>query len=65
MAKSSIFHNVILIEPKQVESFVKAMEASEADPYKGSLEPFVLVISDKDEIIRLQEFRRKHREIEK
>ena len=33
MATSSIFHNVILNEPKQVEAFINALEASEADPY--------------------------------
>ena len=65
MATSSIFHNVILNDPKQVEAFVNAMEASLADPYKGSVEPFVSVITDKDEIRRLQELRRRHREIEK
>lgn len=60
MATSSIFHNVILNEPKQVEAFLNALEASEADPYMGSVEPLVSVISDKNEIRRLQELRRKN-----
>lgn len=33
MATSSIFHNVILRTPAQVEAFLRAAEASEADPY--------------------------------
>ena len=33
MATSSIFHNVILRTPEQVEAFIRAAEASEADPY--------------------------------
>ena len=33
MATSSIFHNVILRTPEEVEAFVKAAEASMADPY--------------------------------
>lgn len=61
MATSSIFHNVILNEPKQVEAFVKALEASEADPYIRVIEPLEAVISDKDKIRRLQELRRRHR----
>ena len=33
MATSSIFHNVILRTPEQVEAFINAAEASLADPY--------------------------------
>ena len=65
MATSSIFHNVILTDPKQVESFVNALEASIADPYRGTGEPIVSVVSGKDEIRRIQELRRKNREIQK
>ena len=34
MATSSIFHNVILRTPEQVEAFINAAEASLADPYE-------------------------------
>ncbi len=33
MAISSIYHNVILRTPEQVEAFIRAAEASLADPY--------------------------------
>ena len=33
MATSSIFHNVILREPEEIQAFVDAIEASIADPY--------------------------------
>ena len=65
MATSSIFHNVILTSPKEVESFVNALEASIADPYRRTGEPIVSVVSDKDEIRRIQELRRKNREKQK
>ena len=34
MAISSIFHNVILREPEQVEAFIRAAEASLAEPLR-------------------------------
>ena len=33
MATSSIFHNVILDTPEKVDAFIRAAEASLADPY--------------------------------
>ena len=33
MAVSSIFHNVILDTPEKVDAFIRAAEASLADPY--------------------------------
>ena len=61
MATSSIFHNVILNEPKQVEAFVNAMEASLADPYTAPYTPLSELIADKNEIIRLHELRQRNR----
>ncbi|WP_297967938.1 hypothetical protein [uncultured Anaerovibrio sp.] len=34
MATSSIFHNVVINDPKKAEAFISAIEASIADPYK-------------------------------
>ncbi len=34
MATSSIFHNVILREPEQIETFIRAAEASKANLYR-------------------------------
>lgn len=34
MATSSIFHNVIINDPKKADAFISAIEASIADPYK-------------------------------
>ena len=61
MATSNIFHNVILNEPKQVEAFVNAMEASLADPYTVPHTPLSELIADKNEIIRLHELRQRNR----
>lgn len=63
MATSSIFHNVILRTPEQVEAFIRACEASEADPYvKPAGSPTYKVTTDPEEIRRLSELRRKKRE---
>ena len=61
MATSSIFHNVILTEPKQVEAFVNAMEASLADPYIAPQIPLSELMADKSEIRRLHELRQRNR----
>ena len=63
MATSSIFHNVILREPEEIEAFIRAAEALEANPYR-KLEgaPTYKVITDPDEIRRLSELRRRSRE---
>ena len=62
MATSSIFHNVILREPEEIESFIRAAEASEADPYrKPEGAPTYKVTTDPDEIRRLWELRRQNR----
>ena len=34
MATSSIFHNVVINDPKKADAFISAIEASIADPYK-------------------------------
>lgn len=57
MATSSIFHNVILTTPKEVESFVNALEASIADPYPAPRMSLSEIMADKDEIRRLHELR--------
>lgn len=60
MATSSIFHNVILNDPKQIEDFLGALEASEADPYVGSRMSLSDVMTTKEEILRLHELRMKN-----
>ena len=35
MATSSIFHNVVINDPKKADAFISAIEASIADPYKA------------------------------
>lgn len=62
MATSSIFHNVILREPEQIEAFIRAAEASEANPYiKPAGAPTYQVTTDPNEIRRLSELRRRNR----
>ncbi len=65
MATSSIFHNVILRTPEQVEAFIRAAEASLADPYVRPEEPVTHLLTDPDEIRRLAQLRRKNREAKK
>ena len=60
MATSSIFHNVILNDPKQIEDFLGALEASEADPHIGSRMSLSDVMTTKEEILRLHELRMKN-----
>ena len=56
MAVSSIFHNVILRTPEQIEAFIRACEASEADPYvKPAGAPTYTVTTDPEEINRMWE----------
>jgi len=59
MATSSIFHNVILNDPKQVETFVNAMEASLADPYIAPQTPLSELLVSQDELKRLHELWRR------
>ncbi len=61
MATSSIFHNIVINDPKKVDAFVAALDASLADPYKRPDGPLTQVVSDKNEILRLHELRRKNR----
>ena len=61
MATSSIFHNVILNDPKQVEAFVNAIEAQLADPYIAYRTPLSELMADKSEIRRLHELRQINR----
>ena len=58
MAVSSIFHNVVLRTPEQVEAFIRAAEASEADTYvKPAGAPTYKVASSEDirELLELRE----------
>lgn len=61
MATSSIFHNIVINDPKKADAFVAALDASLADPYKRPDGPLTQVVSDKNEILRLHELRRKNR----
>lgn len=66
MAVSSIFHNVILRTPEEIEAFIRAAEASEADPYvKPAGAPTYKVNNDPEAIRRffeLNEYREAHNE---
>ncbi len=53
MATSSIFHNVILRTPEQVNAFIRAAEASLADPYVRPEGPIATVTTDPEEIRRM------------
>lgn len=59
MATSSIFHNVVLSDPKDVEDFLTALEASETDPYVSSGMSLSEVMTTKEDILRLHELRMK------
>ena len=62
MATSSIFHNVILREPEQIEAFIRAAEASEANPYKKPTgAPTYQVTTDPNEIMKILELNEKSR----
>ena len=62
MATSSIFHNVVITDPKKAEAFIDAIEASIADPYKRPEGPLAKVNTDPAISRRLAEMRRKARE---
>ena len=56
MATSSIFHNVILATPEKFDAFIRACEASEADPYvKPAGAPTYTVSHDKESLRRIFE----------
>ena len=48
MATSSIFHNIVINDPKKANAFVAALDASIADPYKRPDGPLTHVVSDKN-----------------
>ncbi|WP_035776149.1 hypothetical protein [Butyrivibrio sp. VCB2001] len=51
MATSSIFHNVVINDPKKADAFISAIEASIADPYKRNEKtPVTKVESDPKKI---------------
>lgn len=53
MATSSIFANVKIMDPKKVEKFVDALEASEKAQINKPAAPSIPVLRDLDEIRRL------------
>ncbi|MBQ3458912.1 MAG: hypothetical protein IJG30_08135 [Synergistaceae bacterium] len=59
MAVSSIFHNVILRTPEQVEAFIRACEASEADLYVKPAGYPVHRLATREEIRELWKVREK------
>ena len=61
MATSSIFHNVILREPEQIEAFIRAAEASEANPYRKPAGAPTYSVASKEEVKKLLERRYKSR----
>ncbi|MBQ7154338.1 MAG: hypothetical protein IJR85_02145 [Synergistaceae bacterium] len=64
MATSSIFHNVILRTPEQVEAFINAAEASLADPYvRPEGIPETRPITDPEELDRLWKLREKNMKV--
>lgn len=60
MATSSIFYNVVLRDPKDVNDFLTALEASEADPYVSTGKSLSEVMTTKEDILRLHELRVLH-----
>ena len=62
MATSSIFANVKITDPKKIEAFVNAIEASIADPMPTSDTPRNTVLSDPDVIKALWNKRKKTNE---
>lgn len=60
MATSSIFYNVVLRDPKDVNDFLTALEASEADPYVSTGKSLSEVMTTKEDILKLHELRVLH-----
>ena len=65
MATSSIFHNIILREPEEIEAFIRAAEASEVDPYRKPKGAPTYTVTSKEEIQKLLEKRYENRELKK
>lgn len=61
MATSSIFHNVVITDPKKADAFIAAIEESIADPYKRPEGPLNKVNTDPAVSRRLAEMRRRAR----
>ena len=53
MATSSILSNVKITDPKKIESFIKALEASADDPKREPSSPVSRQMTNIDEIRRL------------
>ena len=54
MATSSIFHNIVINDPAKAEAFVAALEASEADPRRKTLQ-YRMSNDEKNKVNRLIE----------
>ena len=53
MATSSIFHNIIITDPKDAEAFLAACEASERDPWIRPDVPMTSVNTDRELMRRI------------
>ena len=53
MATSSIFHNVVINDPKKAEAFISAIEASIGDPYNPEDKPKTKVETDPNKISQI------------
>lgn len=60
MATSSIFYNVVLRDPKDVNDFLTVLEASESEPYVSTGKSLSEVMTTKEDILKLHELRVLH-----
>ena len=59
MATSSIFHNIVISDPKKADAFIDAIEASIADPRPKPNINLDDILMTKDDIIRMHDLRKK------
>lgn len=59
MATSSIFHNIVITDPKKADDFVNAIESSIADPRPKPNKTLNDVLMKNDDIIRMHNLRKK------
>lgn len=50
MTTSSIFHNVVINDPKKADAFISAIDASIADPYRTDEKPAGTGETDPDKL---------------
>ncbi len=58
MARSSIFHNIVINDPAKADAFVAALEASEADTRRRAAQ-YEMPIDDRNKARRLLDAWRK------